>query len=104
MPINCRTADIAPRRTVPTARAVDEFRIGDNRHMTVVPTLTAKPAITQVTDNAIGRGVLAASARFAPGQFGQHPVVGRQIRIVVAVGGAVEPLGGALVGAPPLDK
>ncbi len=49
-------------------------------------------------------GTSLFSVRFAPGQFGQHPVVGRQIRVIVAVGSPVEPLSRALVTAPPLDK
>ena len=38
------------------------------------------------------------------GEFGEHRVVGREVGLVVAVGGAIEPLGGALVAASPLDQ
>ena len=43
-------------------------------------------------------GVVALSA-IPLGHLGQHRVVGGQVGVVVAVGGPVEPLGGALIAA-----
>ena len=44
-------------------------------------------------------GRLALTGRVAPGQLGQHRVVGRQLGVVVAVGRAIQSPRGSLIAA-----